>query len=401
MSSSIKDRIDKIEQGIVPEGYKDTKVGIIPEEWEVKKLGEVCIINQSNINSNDIKSYHYYDLSSINNGIISKPKEKISYDNLPSRAKRIFKKNDILFSTVRPNLKGFGYIDFEPLDSICSTGFAVLENKKNSNNKYIFYNLFSKNVENKINSLTVGSNYPALNINDVNNLEIPTPPLQEQEKIADILSTWDKAIENIEKLIKEKEIQKKGLMQQLLTGERRLPGFSGEWEEVKLGEVSVIETGNKDNKDNIPSGKYPFYVRSENIMRIDTYAYDGEAILIPGDGRIGEIYHYIDGKFNYHQRVYKISDFNKSMGKYVYYYFQENFYRQATKYTSKATVDSLRMEVFKDFKLNLPPLPEQKAIAEILSTADKEIELLKELLANKKEEKKGLMQLLLTGIVRV
>lgn len=271
MDNIIKERINKIGQGIVPDGYKGSKIGIIPEDWEVRKLKEMNYINKKNINTNDINSYFYYDLSSINNGSIIKPKEKIDYNDLPSRAKRIFEKGDILLSTVRPNLKGFGYIDFEPSDSICSTGFAVLKNKKQYNNKYVFYNLFTKRIENKINSLTVGSNYPALNITEVNNLHLAMPSLQEQEKIADILSTWDKAIEKIEKLIKEKDIQKKGLMQQLLTGETRLPGFNGEWEEVKLGDVVNFNQGYqvpvKNQFHNKKNDSYKRFIRIIDITQ--------------------------------------------------------------------------------------------------------------------------------------
>lgn len=402
MKDIIKDRIEKIENNIVPQGYKKTEIGIIPEDWKVEKLRKICFINLEILKNNEKENYYYYDLSSVNNGKVTHPKEKIKFKNLPSRAKRKFYKGDILFSTVRPNLKGFAYIDFQPEKAICSTGFAVLTIKQNALSRFIYYNLFTKKIENRINSLTVGSNYPALNKNDIENLSFPIPPLKEQEKIAGILSTWDQYIENIDSIIESKKKQKKGLMQNLLTGEVRLPGFNGEWKEVKLGDICEITTGNKDNKDNKKDGKYPFYVRSNNILRINEYSYDGEAILIPGDGKIGEIFHYINGKFNFHQRVYKISDFNINvLGKYIYYYLVQFFKREAKKYSAKATVDSLRRETFLNMKINLPPIDEQVAIASVLSSADREIELLEDLRNKRMEEKKGLMQLLLTGIVRV
>ena len=88
----------------------------------------------------------------------------------------------------------------------------------------------------------------------------------------------------------------------------------------------------KDVKDKKDDGKYPFFFFFEKIERIDSYSFDGEAILIPGDGKIGEVYHYINGKFDYHQRVYKISNFhNDVFGKYIYYYLEKNFLRQAMK----------------------------------------------------------------------
>ena len=104
--------------------------------------------------------------------------------------------------------------------------------------------------------------------------------------------------------------------------ELRFPGFTDDWEERKLGELTKIKTGSSDLQDADAKGIYPFFVRSEIIERSNRYIFDGEAILIPGEGRLGEIYHYINGKFDFHQRVYKISDFQYSDtdGKYILYY---------------------------------------------------------------------------------
>ncbi|HPR97579.1 MAG TPA: restriction endonuclease subunit S [Thermotogota bacterium] len=174
-----------------------------------------------------------------------------------------------------------------------------------------------------------------------------------------------------------------------------------EWPVKKLSDFSNIKTGDKNNADKISDGKYPFFVRSENIEKINSFSFEGEAILIPGDGRIGEIFHYIVGKFDYHQRVYKISDFSSNViGRYIYYYLSQFFKKHALKYTAKATVDSLRLPMLKEMPLLKPELIEQTAIAEVLSTADKEIDLLNQKLEALKEQKKALMQLLLTGIVR-
>ena len=228
------------------------------------------------------------------------------------------------------------------------------------------------------------------------------PPLNEQKKIADILSLWDKAIQQTKDLIAYKETQKKGLMQNLLTGKKRLHGFNEKWKTIKLGEVAEITTGNKNNEDKIENGLYPFFVRSKNIEKINTYSFDGEAILVPGDGNIGDIYHYINGKFDFHQRVYKISNFKLIYGKFLYYNMQVFFKKRAISQTSKATVNSLRMDTFTQYKIFIPVnIDEQKAIADILSKADEEINLLNKQLDLYTEQKKGLMQNLLTGKVRV
>lgn len=421
MNSEIEKRIEQIDQGIVPEGYKKTRVGIIPEDWEVKKMGEISKINQNNIKTEDKNSYYYYDLSSIDNGSISKPKQLINYDELPSRAKRIFKKDDILFSTVRPNLKGFGYIDFEPINSICSTGFAVIESKENVDSEYVFNHFFTNKIENRINSLTVGSNYPALNVVEVKNLQIPIPEFNEQEKIADILSLWDEAIETTEKLIKEKEIQKKGLMQELLTGKTRLPGFDGEWEEVKLSDISErVKEKNNGKSNNVLTisaidgliNQEKYFSKQIASKNLDNYTY-----LQKGDFAYNKSYSkgYLMGAI----RSLDLYEEGVVSSLYICFRAKENVYRDYLNQYFYANM--FNHEVFKiaqegarnhgllnigikDFfgiKLFLPPLSEQITIANILSDADKEIQLLKQLLENRKQEKKGLMQVLLTGIVRV
>ena len=175
-----------------------------------------------------------------------------------------------------------------------------------------------------------------------------------------------------------------------------------DWKVKTLGELSDIKTGKKDNQNKVEDGIYPFFVRSKNIERINSYSYDGEAILIPGEGNIGEIFHYINGKFDYHQRVYKISDFtNETLGKYIYYYFQVFFLKETIRHSVKATVDSLRLPTFTEMVIHLPPLPEQQKIAEILSTWDRAILNCNFTIKSIKARNKGLAQQLLTGKKRL
>jgi type I restriction enzyme S subunit len=232
------------------------------------------------------------------------------------------------------------------------------------------------------------------------NMPIPLPPLKEQQKIAEILTTWDSAISKQEELIKEKEKLKKGLMQRLLSGEVRFKEFSDEWKEVRLGEITEIKTGSSNREDSTEEdGKYTFFDRSEDIRTSNRYLFDGEAIIIAGEGQ-RFIPKYFIGKFDLHQRTYSIMNFQKSIGKYLFYYiWQHNNYFLSQAVGS--TVKSLRLPIFEKMKIRLPPLKEQQKIAQVLSTADKEIELLKKELEELKKQKKGLMQRLLTGEVRV
>ena len=153
--------------------------------------------------------------------------------------------------------------------------------------------------------------------------------------------------------------------------------FPFDWEQRRLGDLTQIKTGSSDLQDSVEEGIYPFFVRSENIEKSNRYIFDGEAILIPGEGRLGEIYHYINGKFDFHQRVYKISDFADSDtdGKYILYYMQKKFKQHAMKFTVKATVDSLRLPMLTDFDVLVPELKEQQKLSKLFSDLDHTITL--------------------------
>lgn len=398
MNPTIKARIESIRRGEVPEGYKRTKIGIVPNEWVTNvTLKSICTINPKTEQLPD--QFIYIDLESVVDGVLVS-KKIIKKSNAPSRAQRVLQVNDVIYQMVRPYQRN-NYLfchESKCYKYVASTGYAQLRAKCYA---FLYYLINSDYFCAQVLEKCTGSNYPAINSEDLASISITYPKKEaEQQKIAEILAGQDRVIALKEKLLAEKQKQKKYLMQQLLTAKKRLPGFSGEWKKVLLDELVQISTGNKNTQDQIVNGSYPFFIRSDEVCRINSYSFDGEAILIPGEGKIGEIFHYINGKFDYHQRVYKISDFACN-GKYIFYYLQAFFKKRALSMSAKATVDSLRREMLTGMDINLPSLKEQTAIAEILSTADKEIELLKKDIEQEKLKKKSLMQLLLTGIVRV
>jgi type I restriction enzyme S subunit len=239
-------------------------------------------------------------------------------------------------------------------------------------------------------------------ISEFQELEIWMPPLKEQEAIAEALSDADAAIESLEALIAKKRDIKQATMQQLLTGRTRIPGFSDKWQGQSLGQIASIKTGSRNNQDKNLDGQYPFFVRSAHVEAIDSYSYNGEAILIPGEGGIGEIFHYVNGPHEVHQRVYRISDFSSTVNaKFAYFYIRSFFGAHAMRNTVKATVDSLRLPTFLEFSLNLPSLKEQNAIAETLTSLDDELESLNRQILKLRMVKQGMMQDLLSGKVRL
>ncbi|MDW1835721.1 restriction endonuclease subunit S [Vibrio sp. Vb0718] len=138
------------------------------------------------------------------------------------------------------------------------------------------------------------------------------------------------------------------------------------WKLTRLKFLSSIKTGEKDTVHRLDDGQYPFFIRSPKVQRIDTYSFDGEAVLTAGDGDIGKIFHYINGRFDYHQRVYKFSDFDEITGRYLYYYLHHNLAEEVIKLSAKTTVDSLRLPYLQNFFVAVPPPIEQIAIANFL-----------------------------------
>ena len=176
--------------------FKQTEIGLIPEDWEVKKIKELVKINEESINKcYKEKFIEYIDTSSVEQGYLIKT-QKLQINEAPSRAKRILKNNDILISTVRPNLKHFYFIKKTKKNLIASTGFVVISSKK-INPKFLYYYLTTKNYTNFLSSIaaTQTSTYPSFNPEVIEKSFCPYPKLEEQEKIAKVLSDLDSKIE--------------------------------------------------------------------------------------------------------------------------------------------------------------------------------------------------------------
>jgi type I restriction enzyme S subunit len=171
-----------------------------------------------------------------------------------------------------------------------------------------------------------------------------------------------------------------------------------DWDALSIIEVAKITTGGSDTQDKINDGEFPFFVRSQNVERINQYTMDCEAILTSGDGvGVGKIFHYVNAKFDFHQRVYCLYDFNqKTTGKYLFYQFSTSFYNRVMQLTAKSSVDSVRREMIAEMKLPFPKkISEQKAIANALSDMDALISQTEKLIEKKKAIKQGAMQELL------
>jgi type I restriction enzyme S subunit len=176
-----------------------------------------------------------------------------------------------------------------------------------------------------------------------------------------------------------------------------------DWGVDLLDNVLSITTGGRNTQDKIKDGKYPFYVRSQTIERINSYSFDGEGILTAGDGvGTGKVFHYINGKCDIHQRVYLMHNFSKRLhGYYFYIYFKNNFYDKVMSMTAKSSVDSVRREMIAGMPIALPSIKEQIEISNALSDVDALITSIEKLIAKKQVIKTATMQQLLTGKKRL
>lgn len=376
------------------------------DEWNIKKLGDLGEFKKTYSFSRSVegdgkyKHIHYGDIHMNYNGVITKEKLVPTID-IPDKEDYIFiEERDIIFADASEDKKDLGKVAIvKTVDDNTISGLHTICFKPNMelNSEFFLNHSLNKEYLKFMYTKGVGAKVLGISKSNLMNYEFLAPSLQEQEKIANFLSLVDKKIELQEEKLNLSKEYKKGMMQKIFSQELRFKDENGEnypdWEEKKLGCITDIGTGSNDLQDKVDDGKYPFFVRSENIERINSYSFDGEAVLIPGDGNIGKIYHYINGKFAYHQRVYKISDFADGVsGKYIYYFMSKFFLKEALRNSAKATVDSLRLPTLTGMKILLPRIEEQEKIADFLSKLDAKIELEQEKLDLLKEYKKGLLQ---------
>lgn len=385
-------------------GYKLTEAGVIPEDWGSIELQYVAKIvdslHQTPIFSED--GYAMVRVTDIKTGnLCLRGALKVSEAIFLEFTKNYKpKRGDIALSRVG----SYGVSSFVETDEPFCMGQNTVIIEPDLSARFLYHALNSENIKIQIEDSSYGSGYKSLSLKNIKELKILLPPTkEEQNSIAATLSDMDALISGLDQLITKKRDIKQSAMQQLLTGHQRLPGFSGEWEVKRLGDLANIKTGSRNNQDKIEDGQYPFFVRSATVEHIDSYSLDCEAILVPGEGNIGSIFHYINGRFDVHQRVYAITQFSPdASGKFVYLYMTMHFGAHAMQNSVKATVDSLRLPTFQNFEITLPPSKdEQTAIATILSDMENELDTLETRRDKARQLKLGMMQELLTGRIRL
>lgn len=404
MKPEIKKRIEQIKKGEVPRSYKITKIGIVPNEWEEKKLGEIGIfkkgkgISGSLIIDKGFPAMMYGDIY---------VKYNIKFHNVDYRiSKETAQKstpiynNDLLFTCSGETALEIGKcICYLGKETVYIGGDILALTPVKYNGLFLAY---QQNIYESVKQKArLGQGYSVVHIyqNSLEKLCICSPSLQEQQKIAKILSTQDKAIELKEKLIKEKQKQKKYIMKNLLTGKIRLNGFFDEWRKVKLREVCNYKQSNITLRslNKTRKGNFPIFDANNVYTYVDFYEMNEDYISIVKDGAGSGRLKLCKSKSSVIGTMGYISTDRENICFLYYRMCMINF----KNYISGSTIPHVYFRDYRNEKIKLPSIEEQTAIANVLSIADKEIELLKKELEQEKQKKKALMQLLLTGIVRV
>lgn len=419
MEQQIKERIEKIRRGEVPEGYKWTKIGIVPNEWNIESL-KSHLIEYRHL-SNDIDKFDIY--SSSRNGLIlqsayynqrNSTQTNLGYKTVPHGyvTYRHMSDDDIFhFNINRQNQTILVSAEYPVFDTDEQLDTYFLIAYLNSMARFRYFCRGQK----------MGGTRTRLYFSVLGEFKLAFPPISEQQKIAEILAGQDQVIKLKEKLLDEKQKQKKYLMQQLLTGKQRLPGFSEEWKQVKLGDFfKTIKRRNIANCETLLtiSAQYGlikqelFFNKSVAgddksnyyLLRKGEFAYNKSYSNDYPNGAIKRLDLYSEGIVSPLYLCLQIE--NNQYSDYFVHYFESgalnrSFCSIVQEGARNHGILNVSSKDILDIQIIIPPLKEQTAIAEILSTADKEIELLKKDIEQEKLKKKSLMQLLLTGIVRV
>lgn len=331
-------------------------------------------------------------------------------DFLPSHfseeyKKYLLKENDIVMALTRPILHGrlkIAKLKKEDSPALLNQRVAKLIANEGFSLEFLYYVLSQRSTVMKIENVIAGTDPPNLSFNDLKNVNIVAPVnFEEQQKIATILATWDKAIELKEELIEEKQKQKKGLMQKLLTGEVRLPGFTGEWKTVKLGDIAEIYQPKTISQKDLKESGYPVYGANGLIGYYDRYNHETWQIMITCRGSTCGTVNKTNGKAWITGNAMVVNvDKNPHVDKHFIYYlcYNQNYER----IIGGSGQPQITKKPLENYPLYLPfDIHEQAEIAKVFLFADQEIDLLKKELSELKQQKQGLMQQLLTGKVRL
>ena len=401
-------------------GYKLTKVGWIPDDWDVNRIDELAKTTAGGTPKTSNQEYwngevFWMSSGDLNKKIIREVDGRITKKGLAESSAKLLPINSVLIGLAGQG-KTRGIVAINKVELSSNQSVAAIIPSAKAYYQFLYYNLDSRYAE--IRRMSTGDGgRGGLNLKIINSIKIPLPDIPEQKAIAQVLSTWDKAIESLTHLITEKQQKKKALMQQLLTGKKRFPGFDGEWKEVKISDIAKeYSKRNKEKKDLtvlsctkydglVPSLEYfgrKIYsdkLETYKVVKRNTFAYATNHI---NEGSIGFQNVVDEGLIS---PMYTCFDTDGMVDKeFFFMLLKSHKFLHEYERRTEGSIDrrgGLRWQGFSGIKCKLPAIDEQQKIAKVLNAATKEIELLNQKPDALKDQKKGLMQQLLTGKKRM
>lgn len=389
----------------IRKGYKQTDIGIIPEDWKVKTIGAVftsfptASFSREQLGDGNVKYIHYGDIHTKFGAIVNADTTDLPTvsDSQSNRYIKL-KNGDIILADASEDYEGVGKC-IEILNCQNTPAISGLHTipLRDSNNEFVDglrgYIFQSKSVKSQLDRQAVGTKVYSISYNSIKECLVPIPTKIEQRVIAEVLSDIDSLIEVLDKKIAKKRAIKDGAMQQLLTAKAN-------WKTCRLGDICSITTGKVDANIADISGLYNFYTCGKEVLKTNCYIFNTEALLVSGNGEYVGYVHYYNGKFNAYQRtyiLYNITGFAKFIKFFLDVYLSERI--ELTK--SDGNTPYIVMDTLSEMIVKLPIIQEQQAIAQVLTDMDAEIELLEQQRSKYTALKQGTMQQLLTGQIRL
>lgn len=381
--------------------YKQTEVGVIPEDWEVQPIGNIATVTSGGTPSRQVAEYWDGDIpwattTEVNSDTILETAQSITAIGLANSAAKLLAPGALLMALYGQG-KTRGKVAILGIRASTNQACAAIVIAPTVSRMFVFH--FLVNQYSAIRGLSNSGSQENLSGGIVKAILVPLPPTKvEQEAIAEALSDADALIESLDQLITKKRHLKQGAMQELLTGKRRLPGFSGEWEVRSLGEIAPLQRGFDLPNAKLKHGRYPVVTSNGILNHHINFQVKGPGVVTGRSGTIGVVT-FVEEDFWPHNTSLWVTSFKSNDPKFVFYlYTQIGLERFAT----GSGVPTLNRNDVHAFKVSIPVTKsEQTAIATILSDMDTELAELESRLAKARQIKQGMMQELLTGRIRL
>ncbi|MCI6616573.1 restriction endonuclease subunit S [Ruminococcus sp.] len=355
------------------------------EEWEANNIGEISTyikgapLSKSDISETGTPFILYGELYTTYKEVTTEIKRKT---NCIVDKKYFSKIGDVVIPTSGETPEEIATATCVMTPNVILAGDLNIFRINDIDGRFFSY-VINHKVNKDISRIAQGKSIVHIKGEEISKIQIKYPSAEEQQKILSFIELLSLKIEKQERLIEKLKKYKRGALSALfpkkgeITPQYRFVGFTKPWEQRKAKDLCSISTGKSNTQDRIADGIYPFYIRSPIVEHSNRYLFDEEAVLTVGDGvGTGKVFHYVNGKYDLHQRVYRMFDFSEEIkAKYFYYYFSNHFYDRVMAMTAKTSVDSVRYEMIADMDIALPKIQEQIAISDYFDQLDNLITL--------------------------